>query len=168
MNRPVPILALTLGLWLAAAAAGAAPKPALQGTVTRVVDGDSLWVTPAAGAAVEVRVQGIDAPEICQTWGPESRAALREMLQGKAVTVTGSARDAYGRLVATVRLEGVDAGLRQVEEGHAWSLRYKWDQGPYVKHERMAKALRRGLHGDPGAVPPRDFRASHGPCKAGG
>ena len=34
----------------------------------------------------------------------------------------------------------------------------------YVADERMAKALSRGLNRDGGAVMPRDFRRSHGPC----
>ncbi|MDP3221498.1 MAG: excalibur calcium-binding domain-containing protein, partial [Rubrivivax sp.] len=33
--------------------------------------------------------------------------------------------------------------------------------------EKMARALSRGLHGSPGAVQPRDFRRTHGPCRAG-
>jgi endonuclease YncB( thermonuclease family) len=138
----------------------------LQGTVTRVVDGDSLWVTPAAAGAeaVEVRLLGIDAPEICQAHGAEARDALRDLVQGRAVGLKGVGRDTYGRLLATVTLEGLDVNRRMVAEGHAWSMRHKWDQGPYVKQERQAKALSRGLHATGGAVMPRDFRQSHGPC----
>ena len=45
--------------------------------------------------------------------------------------------------------------------------RYKYDRGPYVAEERMAKALSRGFNGDAGAVMPRDFRRDHGPCQSG-
>jgi hypothetical protein len=54
-----------------------------------------------------------------------------------------------------------------VQEGHAWSNRYKYDRGPYVADERMAKALSRGFNREGGAVMPRDFRRDHGPCQAG-
>jgi hypothetical protein len=37
-------------------------------------------------------------------------------------------------------------------------VRTRWDQGPYVKQERQAKALGRGLHGQGGAVMPSEFR----------
>jgi hypothetical protein len=46
-------------------------------------------------------------------------------------------------------------------------MRYRWDQGPYVKEERQAIALKRGLHEQRGAELPRDFRKRHGPCQAG-
>jgi endonuclease YncB( thermonuclease family) len=151
---------------LCCAVALSASAQTLQGTVTRVVDGDSLWVTPAAAGAeaVEVRLLGIDAPEICQAHGPEARDALRELVQGRAVSLKGVGRDTYGRLLATITLEGLDVNRRMVAEGHAWSSRHKWDQGPYVKQERQAKALSRGLHAAGGAVMPREFRQSHGPC----
>jgi len=150
-------------LWVAMPAAA----QTLQGTVTQVVDGDSLWVTPGGvGAPIEVRLLGIDAPEICQPHGPQSRDALRELVLGQSVGVKGVGRDTYGRLLATVTLEGLDVNRRQVAEGHAWSSRHKWDQGPYVKQERQAKALSRGLHAAGGAVMPNEFRRSHGPCKS--
>ena len=47
-----------------------------------------------------------------------------------------------------------------VSEGHAWSTRTKWDNGPLVKQERQAMALKRGLHATPGAVMPKHFRVT--------
>ena len=153
----------------------AAPVQTLHGTVTRIVDGDSLWVTPAAGsegalpraapaAPIEVRLLGIDAPEICQPHGLEARDALREIVLDRPVELKSVGRDTFGRLLATITLENLNVNGRLVAEGHAWSSRQKWDQGPYVKQERQAKALSRGLHAAGGAVMPSDFRRSHGPC----
>lgn len=159
------------GLWWVAAAAAAAPAApqaaAAPGTVTRVVGGDTLWFTPEKGPAIEVRLRYIDAPEPCQPWGAEARRALEEMVLGKAVTLRASSRDERGRMLAVVMLEDVNVGIRQVEEGHAWSVRTRWDEGPLVKQERMARALARGLHAAPGAEMPRHFRVTHGPCAAG-
>jgi endonuclease YncB( thermonuclease family) len=156
--------------WMVLCCAVAFPAAAqtLQGTVTRVVDGDSVWVAPATapGAPIEVRLLGIDAPEICQLHGSQARDALRELVLGQTVGVNGVGRDTYGRLLATITLEGLDVNRRQVAEGHAWSSRHKWDQGPYVKQERQAKALGRGLHAAGGAVMPSEFRRSHGPCES--
>lgn len=158
-----------VGLWLTAAvaAAPAAPQRVVQGTVSRVVGGDSLWLTPADGTAIEVRLRDIDAPEPCQPWGPEARQALEELLLGKAVALRSSGRDERGRAVGVLMLDDVNVGIRQVEEGHAWSVRTRWDEGPLVKQERMARALARGLHAAPGAQMPRHFRVTHGPCGAG-
>jgi endonuclease YncB( thermonuclease family) len=162
---------LALGLaavLLAAGAALAAPPRASEfaGTVVRVVDGDSAAVQPSAGgSSVEVRLSGIDAPEICQPWGAEAREALRGLVDGREVRVGVVGRDDHGRTLARLTLDGVDVGERLVRDGHAWSYRYRDDRGPYVAQERMARALGRGLHADGQAIPPRDFRRTHGPCR---
>jgi endonuclease YncB( thermonuclease family) len=139
----------------------------IEGRVERVIDGDSVWLAPAAGPPVEVRLLGIDAPEGCQAGGPESRRALEALALGRDARLQTKGRDMHGRTLGTLFVEGVNLNQRQVEEGQAWSMRYKWDQGPYVKQERMAKALGRGLFAEGGAVMPRDFRRNHGPCQGG-
>jgi endonuclease YncB( thermonuclease family) len=141
----------------------------LQAKVTRVTDGDSLWLEPlAAGAPVELRLEGIDAPEICQAWGPEAKQALAELVLGQQVSVKTVGRDMHGRTLGTVYLGTQNINKTLVQEGHAWSTRYKYDRGPYVADERMARALSRGLNRDGGAVMPRDFRRLNGPCLPGG
>jgi endonuclease YncB( thermonuclease family) len=138
---------------------------ALEGTVVRVTDGDSVWIEPVPpGAPVELRLQDIDAPEICQAWGPEARRALQDLVLNKAVSVRVSGRDTHGRTLGTLYLDTLNVNRSMVQEGHAWSNRYKFDRGPYVADERMAKALSRGLNRDGGAVMPKDFRRDHGPC----
>lgn len=140
----------------------------VTGVVTSVVDGDSLWVTPAGGGKpIEVRLAGIDAPEICQEHGAESKAFLAELVLKKTVRLVAGGRDPYGRTLGHVHVDGVEVNRRLVEEGQAWSLRVKWDQGPYVSQERMARALSRGLHkAGANAITPKDFRVRHGPCEA--
>ncbi len=165
--------AWALGCALAAAlpeaAAHAPPRPALlEGVTTRVVDGDSLWFTPVhqgqSGTPLQVRLARIDAPEICQVHGRESQRALVELVLNKPGRLQGIARDSYGRLVAHLEVNGVDVAKRLVEEGQAWSARQRNDRGPFVKQERMARALARGLHAAGGAVMPSEFRRGHGPC----
>jgi len=140
---------------------GLAASPAmnsLQGTVVRVTDGDSLWLEPSPpGAPVELRLQDIDAPEICQPWGPEAKRALQDLVLNKAVSVRVSGRDTHGRTLGTLYLDSLNVNKTLVQDGHAWSSRYKYDRGPYVADERMAKALSRGFNTDAGAVMPRDF-----------
>jgi hypothetical protein len=114
---------------------------------------------------LEVRLHGIDAPEGCQPGGPQARAALADFVQDKRVVLDTRGRDGYGRTLATVSVDGLDVNQRMVAEGQAWSLRTKWNQGPYMKQERVALALRRGLHAVPGAELPGDFRRRHGPCQ---
>lgn len=157
-----------LGLALTCALCAAAPSARFDAAVVKVVDGDSLWLRPAgADQAVEVRVQDIDAPEICQPWGRQAREALAERVAGRTLVVQPRGRDTHGRLLALISIGGENLGAWMVGEGHAWSIRTRWDRGPLVKEERMASALRRGLWTEPNPVEPRAFRRQHGPCVAG-
>jgi micrococcal nuclease len=163
----VRLVALAALVGLSFAAAAAAPTRQVDGKVTYVSDGDSLWLAPAdGGAPLEVRLQDIDAPEICQPWGPEAREALQALVLGKAVRLQVSGRDVHGRTLATVYLDALNVNQALVKEGHAWSGRYRNDRGRYVAEERMAKALGRGLNRAGGAVMPKDFRRDHGPCQS--
>jgi endonuclease YncB( thermonuclease family) len=165
-------LALALGT-AGATAATKARKPAapaepteLTGTVVRIVDGDTLWLKTAAdGEPVVIRLEGIDAPESCQAGGAEATQALNALALNRSVTVRVAAKDDHGRTVAKVFDGDKDVGDRMVRDGHAWSMRYKYDRGPYVAEERMAIALKRGVHAEDGAVMPRDFRQRNGPCE---
>lgn len=156
-------LAVAAPAWGARPAAKPA-EPPLQGQVTKVTDGDSLWFTPTGQPHIVVRLVDIDAPETCQNWGAEARQALADMVQGKAAVLQPKGRDLHGRLLGSLSVDEQDVGRRMVEDGHAWSIRTRWDQGPLVKQERMAKALRRGLHATGDAEMPRNFRVTHGPC----
>ena len=165
--------AAVFGLAALAGAAQAAkparkPAPPIEGTVLRVVDGDTLVVAPseAGRAPITVRIEGIDAPEICQPHGAEARQAMSEMVLQQPVKLVAKAHDEHGRMLARVLKGELDVGDRLVRDGHAWSHRYKWDKGPYVAEERMARTLGRGLHGKGGAVMPREFRKAHGSCAA--
>jgi micrococcal nuclease len=161
-------LLLVLNAWAAGpkATAKAPPQPVqLSGVVSRIVDGDTLWLkNEAQPEPAVIRIEGIDAPEICQPWGGEAKQALTEMTLNRQMLVKIVARDEHGRVVGKVYDGDKDVGDRLVRDGHAWSSRYKYDRGPYVAEERMAQSLKRGLHGAGTAEMPRVFRQRHGPC----
>lgn len=109
----------------------------------RVVDGDSLIV-----AGIEVRLFGIDAPELSQTcmrgaraWhcGSEAAEALRAASRGKEVVCRPREHDRYGRTVALCHAAGLDLGAAMVKGGFA--LAY----GSYEADEREARDARRGI-----------------------
>ena len=149
------------------------PSPnssSIDGVVTKVSDGDTLWVRPSdcddSGECkpVKVRMHGVDAPERCQAWGHQSSEALRNRLLQQNVEVSTSSRDMYGRALGKVRHKGEDVGAWMVLQGHAWSYRYQKSLGPYVQEEQQARQARRGLFADPAATEPRSFRKAHGAC----
>lgn len=163
----VLLMALMALMALAALAAPGAAAATLQGRADLVFDGDSLlFVADGSRQPLEVRLHGIDAPEGCQAGGAQAREFLAAMVRDKPATLQTKGLDHYGRTLAVLTVDGLVVNQRLVAEGHAWSLRSKWDRGTYVAQEKMAIALKRGLHAEPGALAPWEFRRSHGPCSA--
>lgn len=156
--------AMHLLLLMALSAAVPAGARALSGIVNHVTDGDTLWVRPAGAAPVQVRIQGLDAPEICQPFGPQARDALAARVLHRTVRVAIKARDIYRRSVGSVSLEGQDVGAWLVAGGFAWSARYHGRSGPYAQEEAQARQARRGLWAT-SALEPRSFRRRHGSCR---
>lgn len=157
-----------------------------EATVSRVVDGDTVWVRAVAGVAsavasevgsdvagaaasrrpklIKLRLQGIDAPERCQAWGAQATAALEARVLHQRVQVQMRAKDDHQRALGNLLLNGEDVSAWMVTEGHAWSYHFRRSSGPYAEPEQQARAARRGLFADPAATEPRWFRRDHGPC----
>lgn len=172
---PVIVLSLVATLLTAPAKASVTAR-SFEGVVSHVTDGDTLWVRPASGAAPQaVRLQGIDAPEICQPHGAQARDALVSRALHQPVTVDTRASDSYRRVLARVNLSGGDShktlpgepdlGAWLVSRGHAWSARFHGHPGPYSAQEAQARSSRRGLWTDGVPVEPREFRKAHGGCR---
>lgn len=168
-------LLLFFSLSLAVTVAGAAdndhdrkssPKEKVYlAKVTRVFDGDTLWVRPLAGGRYrKLRLDGIDAPEICQAGGVASRDALAAMVSAQEVRVEVHRYDDYGRALVHLSVGGHDVSARLVSAGHAWSNRWRHSLGPYAEEEEVARKHRKGIFSDPTPELPRDFRRRHGPC----
>ena len=143
-------------------------KASWQGVVSYVVDGDTVHVRPAGGGKpVSVRIQGIDAPEICQAAGAASRDALTQLALGQPVQVHGEHHDDYGRVLATIEVHGEDVGQVMVARGLAWSYRYRGQGGAYAVQQRQARAAGLGMFSSAYAQPPMypaAFRRQHGSC----
>lgn len=136
-----------------------------QARVSRVVDGDTLWVKPLAGGPYrKLRLDGLDAPESCQPGGPESREALRARVLNEVVTVRVRAFDDYGRALAKVEFRGTDVGASLVLAGWAWTYRWRSQDGLYPAEESRAREARKGLFADGAAEAPWAFRRRNGPC----
>ena len=137
-----------------------------SGVVTRVVDGDTLWLkTTTNTKPFSVRLDGIDAPEICQQGGVQARDALARRVLGHAVAVTTKARDDYGRTVGKIHINGEDISRWMVASGHAWVYSYQGRKAIYADELAQAQVRGTGLFGDASAMEPRMFRRQHGNCR---
>jgi len=136
-----------------------------EARVTRVFDGDTLWVQPLPeGRYRKLRLDGLDAPEICQAGGIASRDALAARVLQQVVTVHERSRDDYGRALVRLTHAGEDVGAALVQAGHAWSYGWRRSPGPFAAQEALARSARRGVFAAPEPESPRDFRRRHGTC----
>ena len=149
------VAAASLGGWrLGAARHDAAGRAAV---VTGVVDGDTLDVT-WAGRRERVRLLGVDTPETVhpdrplECFGPEATAFTRRRLLGRRVTLSFDRvrRDAYGRLLAYVDLDGRPFNDELLDRGFARLLVIP-PNGAHARAmldlELAARAAGRGLWG---------------------
>ena len=125
--------------------------------VLRVVDGDSITVK-VDQTKYRIRLAEIDAPELDQAWGAESKAALRKKLQNEEVALEVIDVDRYSRLVARVFLNGRHINREMISEGHAWVyLEYLRDES-LVPPEAAAREKKLGLWAFEEAIAPWQWR----------
>lgn len=122
----------------------AAPDDAKRGTISSVIDGDSILVL-LDGSEVEVRLGGINAPEFDECHAETAEQALREML-GESAAIVVLDTDQYGRSVAHVWSETTFINGRVVEEGHAIAMTPdgRWTDD-LIAAEDVARREGRGL-----------------------
>jgi len=138
----------------------------VTGTVTRIIDGDTIEVRTShrAGASFTIRLAHIDAPEKGQRFGQESARYLSALIMGKAVRVDYSKRDFFGRIIGTVFLLAGDSdSLREVNRiliagGYAWVYRKYSRNEVLAGVEAQARANRKGLWQDTKPVQPWKHR----------
>jgi len=77
---------------------------AFGGKVVLVSDGDTIIVMHD-GKKEKIRLYGIDAPEMKQSFGKEAKAFTESMVFGKTVEVESITTDRYGRTVGVMLME---------------------------------------------------------------
>ena len=122
----------------------ASDNPVLVGTVTRVLDGDTIEVQLDSGP-IRVRLGSIDAPEKNQPFGKQSSAALARKLGHAEVALEVVTQDQYERLVAVVYLGDENVNEWMVEQGNAWAYRQYLEDPQYCSWEFAARSGGRGL-----------------------
>ena len=136
----------------------------VSGEVIKVTDGDTINIRDNDDKTLKIRLAGIDAPEMSQPYGKESRSHLLGLIHGKEVVIETKKKDRYGRIIGTVYHDGKDVNLIRVQAGMAWWYEYYKDQQSQedqrlysTAHER-AKKNKVGLWEDPLAIKPYKWR----------
>jgi micrococcal nuclease len=126
-------------------------------TVSRVVDGDTVEVTPAVDGLTEVRLIGVDTPETShptygeQPYGQEAKEFTASRLQEDWVTLEFDVErvEPYGRLLAYVRVaESRMFNEVLLKEGYAQVATFpsnvKYAER-FLEAQRKAREKNRGL-----------------------
>jgi endonuclease YncB( thermonuclease family) len=122
----------------------------ISGYVVHVHDGDTLTIKTQSEFK-KIRLANIDAPELNQPFGIDSRDMLSSMVLNKQVLVDFNKSDKYSRLVGKVVLNSDDINLKQVQLGAAWVYREYLKEIPikeralYLEAEHQSKAVAIGL-----------------------
>lgn len=117
-----------------------------DGTVTRVVDGDTIEVFDN-NKVNKIRLIGVNTPETLdprkevECFGLESSMFLKKEIEGKIITLESDKsqgdKDTYGRDLRYVFLNGNNINKKIVEEGYGFEFTYK---KPYLYQEEFKKA----------------------------
>ncbi|MBL7186680.1 MAG: thermonuclease family protein [Phycisphaerae bacterium] len=114
--------------------------------VTKVIDGDTIKVIGSDNIELDIRLAEIDAPEIDQPYGKESKAELEKHISGKETELRDITKGRYGRFVANVYCDGVWINIESVKNGFAW--RYKGsDSNEMLKAETNARGKTGSVYG---------------------
>ena len=151
-----------MALLLASAALG--QETLVSARIVGVTDGDTVKALAAGNQLLRIRLSWIDAPESSQAFGQRSKQHLSELIFGREVELDTHGLDRYGRTLAVIYVDGVDANLDQVSNGFAWVYeKYIVQSSPDIQArsrqaETEAWELQRGLWSEPDPMPPWPYR----------
>lgn len=125
---------------VSACAVAPSVEPA-SATIVDVIDGDSI-VMATASERIELRLQGINAPERSECLGPEAARALGGLASGENITFEVAGTDQFGRSLGDVFVSGRSVSEAMVATGMALALS---DEGRSALHAAQNAARSAGL-----------------------
>jgi micrococcal nuclease len=124
--------------------------------VVRIIDGDTIEVMQK-GKMQRIRIWGIDTPEWDQPYATQASQFMRNLLIKREVQVLPKEFDDYGRLVATIRVDGKNISEELIRSGLAWVHDYYCNEqicDSWKNLQQSAMSARRGLwNGDNPTAP---------------
>jgi micrococcal nuclease len=156
----VALLAVVAGVVVSAQ--GRQPGRSFSATVVAIHDGDTISVRTAR-ETIRIRLEGIDCPEYRQPYSARAKQFTSQLVFSKEVTIDDRGEDQYGRLLARVRVDGIEVNEALVRNGLAWHYQRGAIDRALADAERTARAARTGLWADANPVPPWRWRRDHQP-----
>ena len=110
----------------------------------RVVDGDTIRAE-TKGKEIKIRLVEIDAPEMNQPFGVQSKNFLNRLLYEKDVTLIAQGEDRYGRVLGNLFSNELNVNMLMVKFGFAWVYDKYAKNSSLYKYQDQAKAENLGL-----------------------
>lgn len=136
----------------------AAPPQSVVGFIIKVYDGDTATLISCEGNMHKIRLAKIDAPELKQDFGKESKLCLSNKILNQRVHVTIFEKDKYRRDVGEIFKDSKSVNTMLVDEGCAWVYEAYNQDDSLVSLQVKARLLRRGLWELPAPTPPWVWR----------
>ena len=110
----------------------------------RVIDGDTIRAE-VEGKERKIRLNDIDAPEMNQPFGVQSRNFLIRLLDKKDITVVFQGKGSYGRPLGQIYANDENVNVLMIKSGFAWVYdKYVEDLSLY-EFQDQAKSENLGL-----------------------
>ena len=128
-------------------------------TEIRVTDGDTVK-GKYANELIKIRLAEIDAPELKQAFGGESKNCLKKLIKQSDDKVFFKFRekDRYKRHVGWIYSENLDINLEMIKRGCAWVYDRYAERKVLFKYQNLANENELGLWKNANAVKPSDWR----------
>ena len=137
----------------------------------KIFDGDTIWIDQIDCDSkhiltenLKLRLVGIDAPEMKQQFGKESKLCLSQLIGNNSIKLKTYGRDRYQRILAKIMVGEVDINLAMIKKGCAWFYRQyqenldEEDQKLYDQAEQIAQKQFLGLFKNAKVIPPWVWR----------
>ena len=110
----------------------------------KVIDGDTIHAQHN-GDRIKIRLVEIDAPEMDQPFGAQSKNFLNRLLYKKNVTLISQGEDRYGRILGEIYVDGQSANTSMIRSGFAWVYDRHVEDLSLNEYQDQAKAKNLGL-----------------------
>jgi len=135
-----------------------AAEETLHGTVTEVVDGNTILIRTHEGEEYKVYLHGIDSPEPGQEYAEQSKKLLERLLLKKKVSIAMNGKDRLGNRLGIIQVDGApDPRHELVKAGLAWPAE-KNTNTELESMKETAKASSLGLWQQENPTPPWVYR----------
>lgn len=140
-------------------AAGLKSNDTFEATVESVITGDTLNVRLANGRKITVGLAAVDAPEMNQPWGMQSRQFARQFIGEQCLGIVLKVDEAV-RVVSKLSIPRYKTTLNRmvIEEGQGWYLEDHLKSKTLKRAQAEAEKLNRGIWAGSPPIPPWKWR----------